>query len=295
MSERSLRFKKAPPNWKLYPAVLFNRKASQLDTQTILPRIAAQLEPVVIDPAHLARYRELTGSHRVANMPLAYPHVLASALHLAMLTSAAFPVKLMGLVHVRNQISQCRPLGADSVGSLRCWLEGHRDTDKGQEFDLHTEWQAADGEVPWREVSTFLARAPASPGAAARSNASNSVIAADSRAQTISFHAPAGLGRSYGWMAGDLNPIHLADVSARLFGFRSAIAHGMWSLARCAAELPVARLDSPIELAVAFKLPIMLPSALTLECCEEDSALTFTLFDSQRLKPHLMGRLSATP
>jgi len=32
------------------------------------------------------------------------------------------------------------------------------------------------------------------------------------------------------------NPIHVADLAARWFGFKHAIAHGMWSLARCVAR-----------------------------------------------------------
>jgi len=48
---------------------------------------------------------------------------------------------------------------------------------------------------------------------------------------------PAGLGRRYSRVGGDINPIHLFDVTAKLFGFDRAIIHGMWTLARCVAEL----------------------------------------------------------
>lgn len=35
------------------------------------------------------------------------------------------------------------------------------------------------------------------------------------------------LGRRYARVSGDINPIHLHALSARAFGFRRAIAHGM--------------------------------------------------------------------
>ena len=48
---------------------------------------------------------------------------------------------------------------------------------------------------------------------------------------------PSDLGRRYGSVSGDLNPIHLSDPTAKLFGFPRAIAHGMWTKARCLAAL----------------------------------------------------------
>ncbi len=61
-------------------------------------------------------------------------------LHLAMLGAEAFPVKLFGLVHVQNRIAMREPLSADEAAEIRCWIEGHRETERGQEFDLHTEY-----------------------------------------------------------------------------------------------------------------------------------------------------------
>ena len=51
------------------------------------------------------------------------------------------------------------------------------------------------------------------------------------------------LGRQYAAVSGDRNPIHLFDLTAMPLGFRHHIAHGMWSKARCLAELaePAAR------------------------------------------------------
>jgi acyl dehydratase len=38
---------------------------------------------------------------------------------------------------------------------------------------------------------------------------------------------PAGLSRQYARVSGDYNPIHLSSLSAKVFGFRSVVAHGM--------------------------------------------------------------------
>jgi hypothetical protein len=45
------------------------------------------------------------------------------------------------------------------------------------------------------------------------------------------------LGRRYGAVSGDRNPIHLYPVTAKAFGFPTNIAHGMWTKARSLAAL----------------------------------------------------------
>ena len=158
-------------------------------------------------------------------------------LHLAMLGAEAFPVKLFGLVHVQNRIAMRQPLSAEEPAEIRAWIEGHRDTERGQEFDLHTEYVVA-GEALWDETCTFLARKRPAAGAGKPRVAAACDGAPDAVAvKSSSFRAPAGLGRRYGFISGDVNPIHMSDLTARAFGFPRAIAHGMWSLGRAGIGL----------------------------------------------------------
>lgn len=269
-----LQFEKSPSLWSLYPRVLAARKPARLCSGVDAPRIEGVLKNVRVDDAHLARYRALCG-WKGDGLPTTYPHVLASGLHLAMLASREFPVRLLGLVHVANRIEQTGALARE--GELFAWLEGHRDTERGQEFELHTEWRQG-SDVPWRETMTFLAR-----GRSAGGNKTRVKEERPAAEQRITFDAPADIGRRYGPHAGDVNPIHLTNLTAKLFGFKRAIAHGMWSLARCAAELPA---EGPGTLEVQFKLPVFLPAKLVLERRGEE----FMLLDETREKPHLVGR-----
>jgi acyl dehydratase len=107
-----------------------------------------------------------------------------------------------------------------------------------------------------------------------------------------SFRADRGLGRRYALVSGDVNPIHLFDLTARAFGFRAAIAHGMWSLARCAAALEAAGLASGrFALDVEFRLPVFLPATLLFESWADGEGAAFALRDSQGEKLHLSGSL----
>jgi hypothetical protein len=226
-------------------------------------------------------------------LPIAYPHILAMPLHLAMLGAEAFPVKLFGLVHVQNRIAMREPLSADEAAEIRCWIEGHRETERGQEFDLHTEYVVG-GQPRWDETCTFLARKRTPAGAAKTTAGRTLESGADGLAvKSSSFRAPAGLGRRYGFISGDVNPIHMSDLTARAFGFPKAIAHGMWSLGRLASDFEAAQFDGGCELNVSFKLPIFMPAWLMLQRWDIENGSAFALRDAQGEKPHLTGTLKA--
>ncbi|MBW5262366.1 MaoC family dehydratase, partial [Streptomyces poriferorum] len=78
---------------------------------------------------------------------------------------------------------------------------------------------------------------------------------------------PADLGRRYGAASGDRNPIHLHPLTARLFGFPRAIAHGMWTVARCLAEAPQPDPAHPVHsvhsVRADFRAPVLLPGTVT--------------------------------
>ena len=292
-AKHSLEFARAPAVWSMYPGIMVSRKPSLVPEGGEVPRIEARLGKVVIDRRHLASYSEICGAATGGTLPIAYPHILAFPLHLAMLGAEAFPVKLFGLVHVHNRIAMREPLSADEPAEIRSWIEGHRDTERGQEFDLHTEYVVA-GEPRWDETCTFLARRRAPSGEGAKTTQSKPAESPDAVAiKSSSFRAPAGLGRRYGFISGDVNPIHMSDLTAKAFGFPRAIAHGMWSLARLASDFEPAQFDGGCELSVPFKLPVFTPAWLMLQRWDIDNGSAFALRDAQGDKPHLTGTLKS--
>lgn len=56
-------------------------------------------------------------------------------------------------------------------------------------------------------------------------------------AEVVGLQIPSDMGRLYAAISGDRNPIHLHPLAAKAFGFRTTIVHGMWTLARCLAEV----------------------------------------------------------
>ncbi|WP_230396644.1 MaoC family dehydratase [Streptomyces blattellae] len=68
------------------------------------------------------------------------------------------------------------------------------------------------------------------------------------------------IGRRYAAASGDRNPIHLYPLTARPFGFRRAVAHGMWTLARCLAAHGV---PERALVRAQFRAPVQLPGTVT--------------------------------
>ena len=285
----SMTFTSPPSLWLAYPKMFLAQRPALVPEGREVPQIEARIEKLRPRRDHLESYRRVCGFSADGKLPISYPHVMTMPLNVAILTSDAFPVRLMGLVHVRNDIESRRPVFEDEALDVHCHLAGHRETDRGQEFDLITEATIA-GDRVWSETSTFLARrrAPRGPeGRKAPGKATSDQTPA--AVSTSSWHADADIGRRYAAVSGDFNPIHLTDITARLFGFDRAIAHGMWSLARTAAELEPRISADAVRLSAGFKLPILLPAWLNLHSWETRNGLGFSLKDAQGEKPHVAG------
>ncbi|ACL65102.1 MaoC domain protein dehydratase [Anaeromyxobacter dehalogenans 2CP-1] len=284
-----MRVTPSPGPWTAYARALLSRKprvAAPGQGGFALERRAAGIR---CDPRRLATYRDVCGFAAGPDLPVTYPHVLAWPLHLALLTAPELPVRALGLVHLRNRIDALRPLPEGVPLELRARLSGPREAGRGQELDLVTEAWAA-GELAWQEEAVLLARRPgAGRGPPAPGDADPA--GADERRWEV----PAATGRRYARASGDFNPIHLSALTARAFGFERAIAHGMWSLARIAAELGPGLPPGPVRLDASFRAPVLLPAAVTLRRWEIAEGLGFALRDRGGSRPHVLGALTTRP
>jgi acyl dehydratase len=86
-----------------------------------------------------------------------------------------------------------------------------------------------------------------------------------------------------------MNPIHLSDASARLFGFDRAIAHGMWTLARIAHEFGSRFPTGALRLNVRFRAPVRLPAWVMLHHWRIGERTEFRLRDGEGERIHLEG------
>ncbi|HSR94632.1 MAG TPA: MaoC/PaaZ C-terminal domain-containing protein, partial [Solirubrobacterales bacterium] len=98
------------------------------------------------------------------------------------------------------------------------------------------------------------------------------------------------LGRRYAAVSGDRNPIHMHAWTAKPLGFPRAIAHGMWTKARCLAALE-SRLPDAFTVDVRFRKPIPLPARVEFASSADGEEIAFEVRDAKRQTPHLDGRV----
>ena len=251
-----------------------------------IPEIELELAGVRAEPEALAAYARVCGFALRDHLPPTYPHVLAFPLQMAVMADGSFPFGAVGLVHVENRIVQHRRIGVGEELTVHVRPTALQPHPKGQTFTLQTVAFAGE-EVVWDEVSTMLRRGKGDPEAKATGDFEP--LPEDSP-PSASWSLGGDLGRRYAGVSGDRNPIHMHSLTAKPLGFPGAIAHGMWTKARCLAALE-SRLPQAFAVDVRFRKPILLPARVEFASSEEDGEIRFAVRDAQRKTPHLDGRI----
>jgi acyl dehydratase len=248
-----------------------------------VPNVTLILENVPIDPGRLAAFDRVCGYSLSDSVPAAYVHILAFPLQLKLMTDGSFPLPAIGLVHIANKITQHRPVRIGERLSLRVWATELEPHPRGTQFTLRSEARVGD-ELVWEEWATNLRRG------GGKGDAKNppDVASTEDVPAAATWTLPGDLGRQYASVSGDRNPIHMHPLSAKLFGFPTAIAHGMWTKARCLAAIGP-ELDEQFTVEVAFRKPVLLPA--TVQFAEEarDRAIRFGVRDARKGTSHLDG------
>ncbi|MFE9013674.1 MaoC family dehydratase [Streptomyces cyaneofuscatus] len=224
-----------------------------------LPTDRLTLPAAPAAPGPLAAYRRICGfpAPESGPLPLTYAHVLAFPLAMRLMTGRDFPLPVVGLVHTWIEISSHRPVQSGEALEPTVYaaeLTPHR---RGTEVTMVTEARVG-GELVWESRSGYLSR-HATKGEAAAARVGEEAPELPAVAE---WRLPGDLGRRYGAVSGDRNPIHLHPLTARLFGFPRAIAHGMWTVARCLAEADK-QAGELRTVRAEFRAPVLLPATVT--------------------------------
>ncbi len=254
-----------------------------------LPDLTLHRNDIAVDPSHVAAYAGVCGFAPSQTLPFTYPHMLAFPLHMGIMTDGSFPFPAIGTVHVGNRITQHRPIAPGERLDVSAAAVNLRPHAKGRVFDLVTTvTTSGDGETVWESTSNYLRLGKGDEDAKPEDDPFD-VVAGTGTVWSL----PGSLGREYAAVSGDHNPIHLYPLSAKAFGFKRQIAHGMWSKARCVAAF-ANRLGDEATVEVEFKKPIFLPGKVAFgsRVVDIDTArgLDFSLTSPSSGAPHLVGR-----
>ena len=253
---------------------------------TTIPDTVLEIPEFRTDPAHLAAYAKVCGFTLRDTLPLTYLNVGAANLHLALLTDGAMPFGPIGLVHLENTITQHRPIAVREVLSVKVWATGLDPHPKGRLVTLHTEVRAGE-ELVWEARTVALTRALRGEDGAP---VPAPLGVPDDLPVSATWRLPGDLGRRYGAVSGDRNPIHMNDYAAKALGFPRAIAHGLWTKAHAVAALE-GRLPDACTVTVRFRKPVLLPATVTFGSVVDGDTTYFAVRD-RKGRTHLEGTVT---
>jgi len=278
-------FSQLPKPYLAYPKVIQGLIFKKPKAEKVLPQVEYVVDSFKVDQKHLKAYNEVCGFKNNGYIPAIYLTVLSQSLQMHMMTSEAFPFPILGLVHIRNQVKQYRKVGVNETLTLSCKFGELQPHDKGVQFDFITTVKVGN-EVVVEALTTYLSRQKTDVKAAVKSAESK---APDYKLNT-EWKISENTGRRYAMTSGDFNLIHIHAVTAKAFGFKQAIAHGMWSKAKALANLS---LPDAYEADVWFKLPMYLPSKVEFLTAQAANDTDFLIRNSKNQKPHVTGHVKA--
>lgn len=199
-----------------------------------------------------------------------YLHAVTFPIAMELMSKKSFPLRLLGLIHLENSVTQHRPVTLDTTVKVRVRVKEFGSHRRGTTVRILAEIWDSSGELAYTDESLYLSK-QASGGAEKSDRATASGNSArdhrpDPRVGLTligQWRLPSTTGRAYAKVSGDANPIHLSNASAKLFGMKGAIAHGMYCASRALSQV-TSDPSAPCEWTVEFGAPVQLPSTVSI-------------------------------
>ncbi|MBV8347619.1 MAG: dehydratase [Mycolicibacterium sp.] len=253
-----------------------------------LPDRTIRVEGLEIDRSNVAQYAAVTGLRYGDHVPLTYPFTLTFPVVMSLVSGFDFPFAAVGSVHLENDITQYKPISVTDTVDVKTHAENLREHRKGLLVDVVTDVLVGT-EPAWHQVTTFLHQQRTSlsdepkpePVKQPKLPPPNGILS-----------ITPGQIRRYASVGGDHNPIHTIPVAAKLFGFPTVIAHGMFSAAAALANIE-GQLPDAVRYAVRFGKPAVLPAKMALYVERDTKGWELALRNPAKGYPYLTGTVSA--
>jgi hypothetical protein len=243
----------------MYSSMLFNfirsiknsQKKFNLEEFHQLEKVECSAQ-VTFSSNKLVRYMELI-EWKSEEIPPLFPYALITHLQFSIVNDKKFPFPPFGLIHKTEKIHCLKPL-AHGTWLAKMSVDSYRILETGVEIDFKTElW--INNELSWISITTAFKKLKTK----IRKNEKRDEITSSHIFWTI----PNGFGAKYGLVSLNIDPIHMFNLTAKMMGHKSAIIHGMWTVARGLSEFN--KFDYPLNINARFISPIYLPAKVMFE------------------------------
>lgn len=248
--------------------------------------ISIAFKRFTFSPKHYQRYQEITSWGESQIHPV-YPYALLTDLHLQLVSDVGFPYSAFGILHRREEITLLKSLGPGEW-AFSCQLLDLNDQEGELTFKIRSEL-SINGELCWVSQTYAIKR---QTKRAKHLKKQDNVISDITPWLKESRELPCSLGLRYGLLSGNIDPIHIHPLSAKLMGHPTSIMHGMWGVAYSCSlfQREGHNVSLGNSISIKFISPIYLPREISYFSSE--NAQYFGLYNAERSRPHLLIELS---
>ncbi|XP_034760737.2 3-hydroxyacyl-thioester dehydratase X-like [Acipenser ruthenus] len=237
------------------------------------------------------------------DIPVCYPEILFFRLLAMVISSDGFRLSPLGLIHVQQTMRTSQPVDEIKKGPffLQAAVKEYRSVELGIEVDIVFELKDRVKEPVWEGIMTLLSRDMKKLN---RKKQHTQESCEPEEVKVIEILVPWYTGLKYAFASLDYNPHHLFSPTAKLLGYKSPIAHGMWMVSRCLAEIEKREgtdaIQAPVCVKVRFKQPLLMPGKVVIKYWEtfpdagtwSHKSYQFRMEEIGTRLPHVVGEIS---
>lgn len=244
----------------------------------------------VISRQLVDEYNTLMGGSGVVghnSAPSVAVHITAFGLSTAMMAERRFPMALLGMVHLQHKVWHMSDVPIDQPLRITTWTQNLAPHHAGTTVETWVQiFDPLTDKLLWQSMAQYLSRKVTLAGV--QTPARPDRVPFQPPAMTAQWKLPSDIGRRYGAVSGDRNPIHLSNITAKALGMPNAIAHGMYAAAKMLAGRETL---APYTWAIEFASPMRLPSTVAVNYRPDGDRLFVTGWNPSKAKLHFAAEI----
>ncbi|GAA2038245.1 MaoC/PaaZ C-terminal domain-containing protein [Yaniella flava] len=248
-------------------------------------------ETTAVIPRQLVdEYNTLLGASGVVghnSAPSLTAHITAFGLSTAMMAESRFPIPLLGMVHLQHKVWHMSDVPIDQPVKIATWGQNLAPHHAGTTVEIWAQiFDPSTDKLLWQSMALYLSKSVTLPGTDKPPRPERQAF--QPPPLTGEWQLPKDIGRRYGAVSGDRNPIHLSNLTAKALGMPGAIAHGMYAAGKMlAGRETTARYTWAIE----FASPMRLPSKVAINYRQEGDKQLVTGWNARQEKLHFLAEI----
>lgn len=270
---------------KVAASVIRPRKPIAMSLPGTYWQTTAQISRELVDDYNSLFGASGTVGHNSA--PSLTAHITAFSLSTAMMAERDFPLPLLGMVHLQHKVWHMSDIPIGQPLRIATWAQNLAPHHAGTSVEIWVQiFDPTTAKLLWQSMALYLSRSVQLPGAQQLERPARQQF--QPPPMTGLWDLPKDIGRRYGAVSGDRNPIHLSNITAKALGMPGAIAHGMYAAGRMLAgrETP-----APYTWAIEFASPMRLPAKVAVNYHQADDRQFVTGWDARKDKLHFAAEI----